>query len=119
MSHGYEVSQKSLELSETMLAGIEHIRSKFIEGHFEEVLPLLQDVTQALAAIQDAEQQMGGEDELVDRVDRLQEGLTQLVLAYEHADWDQAVKAMENMVVPGFLMWREGLERRCRPSVVS
>lgn len=122
MVHNYEVIQRSLDLAETMQAGIEHIRSKFVEGRFEEMLPLLHDITQALISIQQASPQ-GGDDlwpsYLADPIDRMQGGLAQLVSAYENADWAKAVKAWENQVVPGFMIWKEELERCYRPSVGS
>jgi len=118
----YEVMRQSLELSETMLNGIEHIRWKLAAGHFEEMLSLLQDVTEALVSIQEGGQQVAGEMKTGnpnDNMERLLSALDELVSAYESKDWEQALKAMENQVVPGFIAWKEELERCYRPAVVS
>ncbi len=121
MRRNYEVMQRSLDLADTMQIGIEYIRSKFAEGRFEEMLPLLLDFTQAFISIQQAFP-TGRETEclngLVDRIERMQVGLTQLVSAYECADWGKAVTVLETQVVPEFTRWKEELERCYRPIVV-
>lgn len=122
MSDNFEVIQKSLDLAATMQCGIEYIRTGFAQGRFEEMLPMLQDVTQAFISIQQA---LSGRTEgmssryLNDCELKIQNGLKQLVSAYEMMDWDQASKAMEYEVVPGFMQWRQEIERYYRPAVVS
>ena len=122
MSDNFEVIQKSLDLAETMQSGIEYIRIGFAQGRFEEMLPMLQEGTQAFISIQQA---LSGRTEgitsrfLNNHTRKIQKGLNQLVSAYEMMNWDQASKAMEYEVVPGFLQWREEIERHYRPAVVS
>jgi len=122
MSNNYEITQRSLNLAATMQDGIEHIRERFAEGRFEEMLPLLQDVTQAFISIQQA--LLGRAEGMNSRCftgysERIYSGLSELVLAYELADWNQAVRSLENEVVPGFTLWKEELERCYRHHVVS
>lgn len=122
MSDNFEVIQKSLDLAATMQCGIEYIRTGFAQGRVEEMLPMLQDVTKAFISIQQA---LAGRKAgmtsrfLNDHTLKIQNGLTQLVSAYEMMDWDQARKAMEYEVIPGFLQWKEEIERHYRPAVVS
>jgi hypothetical protein len=122
MSYNYEVIQRSLDLVATMQDGIEYIRARFTEGKFEEMLPLFQDFTQAFISIQQA-LQMGMEEtyarRLADHTGRIQSGLSELVTAYELADWTRAIRALENEVVPGFVLWKTELERHYRPGVAS
>lgn len=122
MSYSYEVMQRTFDLAATMQEGIEHIRTRFAEGRFEEMLHLLQDVTQAFISIQQALHM--GSDEITwkcftDHEERIESGLAQLVLAYEREDWDHAIRALEYEVVPGFIRWKEELERRYHHHVVS
>jgi hypothetical protein len=118
MSYNYEVIQRSLDLAATMQTGIEYIHSRFTEGKFEEMLPLLQDFTQAFISIQQA-LQIGKEETyarwLADHTERIQGGLSELVTAYELADWTRAVRALENEVVPGFDLWKTELEQYYGP----
>ncbi len=122
MRNNFEVIQQSLDLAETLQSGIEYIRTGFAQGRFEEMLPMLQDVTKAFISIQQA---LAGRKAdmtsrfLNDHTLKIQNGLTQLVSAYEMMDWDQARKAMEYEVIPGFLQWKEEIERHYRPAVVS
>jgi len=122
MRNNFEVIQQSLDLAETLQSGIEYIRTGFAQGRFEEMLPMLQDVTKAFISIQQA---LAGRKAdmtsrfLNDHTLKIQNGLTQLVSAYEMMDWDQARKAMEYEVIPGFLQWKEEIERHYRPIVVS
>lgn len=120
MSYNYEVVQRSLDLAATMQAGIEYIRSRFTEGKFEEMLPLLQDFTQAFISIQQA-LQMGKEETyarcFADYTEKIQSGLSELVAAYELADWTRVVRALENEVVPGFDLWKTQLEQYYGPRV--
>ena len=105
-----------------MQSGIEYIRIGFAQGRFEEMLPMLQDVTQAFISIQQAlsSGKAGTTSRFLnDHTLKIQNGLTQLVSAYEMMDWDQARKAMEYEVIPGFLQWKEEIERHYRPIVVS
>ena len=122
MNDNFEVIQKSLDLAATMQSGIEYIRTGFAQGRFEEMLPMLQDVTQAFISIRQAlsSRREGMTSRLLnDRTLKIQNGLNQLVSAYEMMDWDQASKAMEYEVVPGFMQWRQEIERYYRPAVVS
>ncbi len=122
MHDNFEVIQRSLKLAETMQSGIEYVRTGFAQGRFEEMLPMLQDVTQAYISIQQA---LSGRREgmtsgfLNDYELKILNGLSQLVSAYEMMDWNQASKAMEYEVVPGFMQWKEEIERYYRPIVVS
>lgn len=115
----YEAMRRSLELAATMQDGIEHIRARFAEGRFEEMLPLLQDVTRAFISVQQALYEDMTPGCFVDHQERIQRGLNQLVAAYEQMDWDYAVKALEYKVVPGFRCWKAELERRYRHHVIS
>jgi len=122
MSDNFEVIQKSLDLAATMQCGIEYIRTGFAQGRFEEMLPMLQDVTQAFISIQQAlsNRREGMTSRFFNNHTlKIQDGLNQLVSAYEMMDWDQANKAMEYEVVPGFIQWKEEIERHYRPVVVS
>ncbi|MGI6550480.1 MAG: hypothetical protein ACOX4Q_10680 [Syntrophomonadales bacterium] len=118
MSYNHEVIQKSLDLAATMQTGIEYIRSRFAEGKFEETLPLLQDFTLAFISIQQA-LQFGKEETyaqcFADHNERIQSGLSELVTAYEMADWTRVVRALENEVVPGFDLWKTELEQYYGP----
>jgi len=122
MGDNYEIMQRSLELAETMHSGIEHIRLSFGQGRFEEMLILLQDVTQAFISIQHALSR--GLDEtascpLAAPEEMIQNGLSGLVLAYELEDWDHAIRALEYELIPGFMRWKEELERCYRHHVAS
>jgi hypothetical protein len=122
VNDNFEVIQKSLDLAATMQSGIEYIRTGFAQRRFEEMLPMLQDVTQAFISIQQAlsSGKAGTTSRFLNDCElRIQNGLKQLVSAYEMMDWDQASKAMEYEVVPGFMQWRQEIERYYRPAVVS
>lgn len=122
MNENFEVIQKLLDLAASTQSGLEYIRTGFAQGRFEEMLPMLQDVTQAFISIQYALSSRGEDMTsrfLNDHTRRIQNGLGQLVAAYEMMDWDQASKAMEYEVVPGFMQWRQEIERYYRPAVVS
>ena len=122
MNENFEVIQKLLDLAASTQSGLEYIRTGFAQGRFEEMLPMLQDVTQAFISIRQAlSSRKAGmtSRSLNDYELKIQNGLNQLVSGYELMDWDRASKAMEYEVVPGFMQWREEIERHYRPAVVS
>ncbi|HWP95348.1 MAG TPA: hypothetical protein VN426_00710 [Syntrophomonadaceae bacterium] len=121
MDNIFDVIQKALELSATILEGMEHIHSKFNAGHYEDVLPLFQDVIQALISIQEAIQPMSIQlpvERLECLADALRVSLDQIALAYEQSNWGLASESMQNQLLPGYLTWKEELAR-CLGSYIA
>ncbi|MDD4588573.1 MAG: hypothetical protein PHC60_09325 [Heliobacteriaceae bacterium] len=122
MSTDFKVMRQSLDLSETMQKGISHIRAKFIAGDFETALFLLQDLTQALISIQEAGRQVLAAETfaaLNAASQELQNGLANLIWAYETHDWGKVVSTLDSEIIPGFQRWKTTLERIYGPPTAS
>lgn len=121
MGDFFDVVKGSLELSATLLEGMEHIQAQFDAGHYEAVLPLFQDAVQAFIAIQEAIQPVLIQlpaHRLESLAELIRGSLEQTVLAYEQNNWWAASELMQNQLLPGFLSWKGELER-CLGSYIA
>jgi tRNA splicing ligase len=116
------IIKQILELAETGLAGLEHIKLKLNEVNYEVTIPLLEDVLEALVSMENSLQLIASQ--------LLPNQLNQLAQAL-HADFDEVISAYEqqdkatysllvvNRLLPNYKKWHAELDRVLMPYLLS
>ncbi|MBO8138812.1 MAG: hypothetical protein H0Z40_11955 [Desulfotomaculum sp.] len=118
MNQYIEVMKRATELAETCLEGLEHVKKKLNEGHFESTMLLFHDSLDAFFRMQASVQPILGElppNELESRADSLRDAFELAVSAYEQGDRAKVQEIMQFTLVPTYKKWQAELNRCLRP----
>ena len=99
-----------------------HMQQQLTELRMEESLALFQDTASALAGIANAMLPLiekGEDKELLQAMVVLREGVSLMVDAYETKRLFLLEQTLVKRLIPAFYRWRDILEVRVKPSVVS
>ncbi|MEQ8175991.1 MAG: hypothetical protein ABRQ26_13105 [Syntrophomonadaceae bacterium] len=122
MENNFEVIVQSLNLSCTVAEGLEHIKSKFEEGYYEDALLLFQDVVHAVMSIENAIAPFILKlppNQLAFLKNEVQDALEIMMTAYEGGVWNTVNETMEQSLLPAYYRWKEELERCLRLYMAS
>jgi hypothetical protein len=103
-----------LELSDTGLEGLEHIKTRIHEGYFTESFPLLHDVISSFAAI---EQQLTqwqpalSSVQFKESAEKLRNAFSNMVSACEQGKQGKAKEIMQFALLPYYRKWRSALNQ--------
>lgn len=110
----FQIASDIINLSDTIMEGLEHIKKRVYDGHFEETYYLLEDIIDAVASIHKATEPMLpllGEN----RIEQYSEHLTRLIDEmtnnYEAQRIEKAKTDMQLVLIPAFKQWKTELER--------
>ena len=117
-----EVMKQSLDLSGTILEGLQHIQKLLGEGKIDETMALFEDVISAFAVVERSIEPVKEElhdHELEDKVKSVKGALEHVVSAYEVKNHGKVQEVMQFTFVPQFKKLKDELERAFRPYLIS
>lgn len=117
-----DVMKQAVELSGTMLEGLQHIQKLLGEGKFEETMYLFEDVISAFSTI---DLSIVPVIEILDnhvineRSKKINRALEHVVSCYEVKSHIRVQEAMQFTLVPEVKKWKEELDKAFQPYIVS
>lgn len=117
-----EMIKKTLDLLETCNEGLEHLILRLEQGHFNQTMSMLEDITAAIYEIQQSVEQYSDQlppSQLDHAVDNLNYALKLVVSAYEHNDRTKALELIHSNLKPTYMEWHKMLADQIRPYVTS
>lgn len=122
MEKHIEVMKKSLQLSGTMLAALQHIQKLLNEGKSEQAIFLFEDVLQGYATVErtisPVVKDLNNESIALKQVDFGQ--ATELVVtAFEEKNYAKVQEVLQFTLIPGFKKLVGELEQAFNPYIVS
>ncbi len=122
MEKHIEVMKISQELVETMLEGLEHIKSSISSGKFEQTIFLFEDVLIAFSAIEQSIEPFKGKLEghsVEADLESLKKVLELTVASYEEKNYSRVQEIVQFSLGPQFKKLRSGLEEAFKPYLLS
>ena len=117
-----EVSYRMLELLFTVDEALVHMEQQLLELRLEESLLLFQDVATAIGSISASLLPLLKEEEdvlFLQTLSPLRESISCLVDGYEQEDLQAVQTVLASRLRPAYREWREEVERRLRPFVLT
>lgn len=113
MSNLFETANDVINLSNTMLEGLQHIAQQMEEGQLGETLFLFEDVLEAFALIQNSmglllAKEKQGELEVSSR--ELRDSMERLARAYEQGSLEKARLEVQSNLLTAFHKWQDQLQ---------
>lgn len=112
MEEYVEVMRRSVELAETCMEGLYHIRARIQEGMFEETMYLFEDIVYGYCQIAEflpALDSFLTDDRLGVITCEIEEALHSMLTAYEYCDINKAAYIVNNQLISGFQLWSREL----------
>ncbi|MDD3024368.1 MAG: hypothetical protein PHE26_10780 [Syntrophomonadaceae bacterium] len=111
MDHLYEIAGDIINLSSTVLEGLNHMKQRMEEGQLNETLFLFEDVLEALLSIENSIQPLTENKEGLDAaVVALKQSLEMLARAYEEKNLGKALAELSDNLIPVVEKLRSELE---------
>ena len=122
MEKHIEVMKKSLELSETILEGLQHIQKLLSEGKSEQSVFMFEDVLEAYTAISATIEPVINElnnESISAQQAAFSQAADLVVTAYEEKNYAKVQEILQFTLVPRFKKLKEELEQAFKPYVIS
>lgn len=117
-----EVVKQSIELSDTVLEGIQHIRKQLEEGKFEEAAFLFEDTIVAILTIErsvDPLVTQMSSNKISEIMVELKRILELLVGNFEDKNFSNVKEIMQFSLIPIFNQWKKELETNLKAFYTS
>lgn len=116
--------RRTIDLSDTCLEGLEHIRKQLNEGYIEDTIPLMVDVITAFSQIEDFIQPILVKSSLSSNhieslTSSLRNALDHAVTAYNQELNGKVVEIFQFTLLPAFRKWKSEVERVFQPYLLS
>lgn len=114
--------KKVLELKDTGLEGLEHVKRQISEGKFDETIPLFADLVQAFATIEQSLANLPDKTistEMNKAAENVRAGLDHVATAFENRDRDKVFAVLQFSLVPKYKQWMEKLDKTLQPYILS
>lgn len=122
MERYIDVMKQSVELSETILDGLQHIQKLLGEGKFEEIMSMFEDVVSAFSTMQQSLTPVTEklENQEIDaKAIKVQAALELVVSAYEAKSHGKVQEIIQFTLTPQLKKWKEALEKTFQPYIIS
>ena len=122
MEKHIEVMKKSLELSETILEGLQHIQKLLNEGKNEQSVFMFEDALEAYTAISTTIEPVINElnnESISAQQAAFSQAADLVVTAYEEKNYAKVQEILQFTLVPRFKKLKEQLEEAFKPYVIS
>jgi len=122
MEREVELKKRVLELSETTLEGLEHIRVRTANGHFEETFSLFYDTVNSFHEMVKVIQPMLSElkqNMLEEKAAQVTRGMDLLLSAYEGSAGMPPLEILQFTLLPKYRDWKRELKDALEPFIVS
>lgn len=117
-----EIFRRLLDLSDTVLEGLEHMEKQLAEIRYEESFVLLQDIVTGIDSIEKSLQPFVNDlspNKLVIYIIEMEKEINELVSCYENYDIVKIKDGVTSKVLPGYLQWQQELKHMLEPFVIS
>ena len=117
-----EISYRMLELLATVDEALVHMEQQLLELRLEESMLLFQDVATAIGSIIASALPLIKQEEddlLLQTLSPLRESISSLVDCYEQEDLQAVQTVLASRLLPAYRGWRDEVERRLRPFVLT
>ena len=117
-----EISYRMLELLATVDEALAHMEQQLLELRLEESMLLFQDVATAIGSIIASALPLLKQEEddlLLQTLSPLRESISCLVDCYEQEDLQAVQTVLASRLLPAYRVWRDEVERRLRPFVLT
>jgi RNA binding exosome subunit len=122
MDKHIETMKRIVELSDTILEGLEHIKSEVNEGRLGNTVELMKDVTEAFFQIEQSISPFLSElptNGIENLTESLKTGMEYVVRAYEVEKGDQVFEILQFTLLPVYKKWKNELDRTLGPFISS
>lgn len=122
MEQQLEVMRRILELSETCIEGLEHIRTRLYEGYMQEILYLVEDVLYAFCQIDftlKVLKLLPEIEEITDVTVEVENALSDLLYEYEQQDINAVIVRLNHELLPTFRLWNQKMYLFFNPHILS
>lgn len=122
MEEYIDLMKRTVELSESCVEVLEHIKLRINEGAFEETFRLMDDLVNSVYQI---EVSMQGyldqlpENRIIERTSQLRNALEHTVSAYEHGQSGKTFEIIQFNLLPSCKSWKAEIEKALYPYVLS
>ena len=117
-----EVIFNILDLLEIMEEGLAYIKEKLIELNIEATITVLSDTIDAFSAVERSITPMLdelGDNKILGKTEELRKRLDIMIKEYEKKNGQKFYEIIQLSLEPAFKEWKEEIEQRLRPYVVS
>ena len=117
-----EIMNRILELSDTTLEGLEHIKQRTLEGYFEQTTELFTDVMSAFHQMETALEPLLDDletGELKAKTEELVQAMRLLLAAYEGEKDVRPIEILQFSLLPRYRSWQEALRDAMGPYTAS
>jgi hypothetical protein len=117
-----DVMKRIVELAETCLEGMEHIKLQLNEGRFEDSIRLMTDVVDAYHSMEKSLQDFLSQlppNRIEELSNTLRSAFEYMVSAYEEGKGAMALEIIQFNLLPSYKRWKGELERILNPYLVS
>jgi len=122
MEKKMDVMKRIVELSETTLEGLEHVRRRTMEGHFEETAVLFTDVVSSFYEMEKAllpYMEEFKETGLEQKAGEVIQGMKLMLAAYEKEKEARPLEILQFTLLPRYRAWQEELRAALAPYTAS
>ncbi|MCL7746704.1 hypothetical protein [Halalkalibacter alkaliphilus] len=122
MEKQIEVMKQSVELSGTIVEGLEHIQKLIGEGKVQRTIYMFEDVLLAYSTIEKSIEPINSKlesEQLGLATTNLKQTLELVVESYEEKDYGKVQGILQFTLIPQVKKWREELTSAFKPYIVS
>ncbi|TVY08426.1 hypothetical protein [Paenibacillus cremeus] len=117
-----DVMTRTLELSESCVEALEHIKLRINEGVFEDTMRLMEDLVNAVYQIETSMQSFLDQlplNGIEDKPTQLRSALEHVVSAYEQGNSGKALEIIQFNLFPSCKHWKAEIDKALHPFVLS
>lgn len=110
----FQIAGDIINLSNTIMEGLEHIKSRIVDGYFEDTYYLLEDIINAIASIHKATEPLLpllGDNQIEQYTEQLTHLIDEMTNNYQAKQIEKAKIDMQLVLIPAFKEWKNELER--------
>jgi hypothetical protein len=122
MENYMEVMKRTVELSDSCLGALEHIKVRLNEGAFEDTVRLMDDFVNGFYQIEKSMQGFISElssNQLEETTNQLRSAMEHVVSAYEQGNSGKALEIILLNMLPSCKKWKVEIEKSLHPYVLS
>jgi hypothetical protein len=122
MDRYIDVLNRTLQLLDTGLEGLEYIKEQMQAGDYESTMVLMQDILVAYSVIERSLSPVLKKlppNEIEALAGNLRDAFEQMVSIYEKQAWENAETMLLHILLPYYQAWKAELEKQIQPYIVS
>ncbi|WP_240374119.1 hypothetical protein [Bacillus piscicola] len=117
-----DVMKQSVELSHTMIEGLQHMQTLFGQGKMEDTVFLFEDIVAAFSSVEEAVAPVAPDmpqSDLETKLQQVQRALEVTVTAYEKKQYGKVQEIIQFTVLPKCKELHQELETAFQPYILS